>query len=223
MPGILALDLVAARDALRTREITSAELTAAYLSRIEATADLNAFITVTADKAMAMAAASDERLAKGQGGALEGLPIAIKDLFCTEGVLTTAASRILDGFKPTYESTVTANLWRAGAVMLGKTNMDEFAMGSSSGTSYYGPAVNPWRGAQDARTPLVPGRARRAARPRRSPDGRARRHRYRRHGGSSPPARQPHRHHVGLERPAAGAARAGASWRFAVAWTRPAR
>ncbi len=157
MPGLFDLDLVAARDALRAREITSTELTAAYLARIEATAGLNAYITVTADRAMAMAAASDARLAKGEGAALEGLPVAIKDLFCTEGVLTTAASRILDGFKPTYESTVTANLWRAGAVMLGKTNMDEFAMGSSSGTSYYGPAVNPWRGAQDAGTPLVPG------------------------------------------------------------------
>jgi len=157
MSALLELDLIAARDALRARKITSTELTAAYLARIEATAGLNAFITVTADKAMAMAAASDARLAKGEGGALEGLPIAIKDLFCTEGVLTTAASRILDGFKPTYESTVTGNLWRAGAVMLGKTNMDEFAMGSSSGTSFYGPAINPWRGAQDAGAPLVPG------------------------------------------------------------------
>ncbi|EDP66034.1 DNA polymerase IV [alpha proteobacterium BAL199] len=157
MAGILDLDLVAARDALRAREISSTELTSAYLSRIEATADLNAYITVTADKAQAMAKASDERLAKGEGGGLEGLPIAVKDLFCTEGVLTTAASHILDGFKPTYESTVTGNLWSAGAVMLGKTNLDEFAMGSSSATSYYGPPVNPWRGAQDSETRLVPG------------------------------------------------------------------
>ncbi|MEQ9335003.1 Asp-tRNA(Asn)/Glu-tRNA(Gln) amidotransferase subunit GatA [Thalassobaculum sp.] len=157
MAGILDLDLVGARDALRAGDITSSELTAAYLARIEATKDLNAYITVTADRAMAMAEASDARLAKGEGGALEGLPIAVKDLFCTEGVLTTAASHILDGFKPTYESTVTAKLWDAGAVMLGKTNMDEFAMGSSNGSSYYGPAVNPWRAAQDAGTRLVPG------------------------------------------------------------------
>jgi len=157
MAGILDLDLVAARDALRAREISSTELTSAYLARIEATRDLNAYITVTADKALAMAAAADARLAKGEAGALEGLPIAVKDLYCTEGVLTTAASHILDGFKPTYESTVTARLWDAGAVMLGKTNLDEFAMGSSSGTSYYGPPVSPWRSAQDAETRLVPG------------------------------------------------------------------
>ena len=157
MAGILDLDLVAARDALRAREISSTELTAAYLARIDATAELNAYITVTADRATAMAAAADERLAKGEGGALEGLPIAVKDLYCTEGVLTTAASHILDGFKPTYESTVTAKLWDAGAVMLGKTNLDEFAMGSSSATSYYGPPVNPWCGAQDRETKLVPG------------------------------------------------------------------
>lgn len=157
MTGLLDLDLIAARDALRAREITSTELTSAYLARIDATRDLNAYITVTADKAMAMAAASDARLAAGTGGPLEGLPIGVKDLFCTEGVLTSAASHILDGFTPTYESTVTAKLWDAGAVMLGKTNLDEFAMGSSTGTSYYGPAVNPWRSTQDAATPLVPG------------------------------------------------------------------
>jgi len=157
MAGLLDLDLVAARDALRARRISSTELTTAYLERIAATAELNAYITVTADKALAMAKAADARLAAGEGRALEGLPIAIKDLFCTEGVLTTAASHILDGFHPAYESTVSANLWEAGAVMLGKTNLDEFAMGSSNGTSYYGPAVNPWRGAQDSETRLVPG------------------------------------------------------------------
>ncbi|HEY9568521.1 MAG TPA: amidase, partial [Thalassobaculum sp.] len=157
MAGLLDLDLVAARDALRARTISSTELTSAYLARIEATRELNAYITVTADKALAMAAAADERLARGEGGGLDGVPIAIKDLYCTEGVPTTAASHILDGFRPTYESTVTAKLWEAGAVMLGKTNMDEFAMGSSNGTSYYGPAISPWRGAQDAEIPLVPG------------------------------------------------------------------
>ncbi len=103
-----------------------------------------------------MAAASDARLAKGEAGALEGIPLAIKDLFCTKGVLTTAASHILDGFTPPYESTVTEKLWAAGAVMLGKTNLDEFAMGSSTTTSYYGPTENPWRRPGDNR-PLVPG------------------------------------------------------------------
>ena len=106
---------------------------------------LNAYVAVTPDKARAMAKASDARLAKGEGGALEGIPLGIKDLFATEGVHTQAGSHILDGFKPLYELTVTANLWADGAVMLGKLNMDEFAMGSSNETSYYGPVINPWR------------------------------------------------------------------------------
>jgi aspartyl-tRNA(Asn)/glutamyl-tRNA(Gln) amidotransferase subunit A len=113
-------------------------------------------ITETPEQALDMAAASDERRRKGRAGLLEGLPIAIKDLFCTDGVLTTAASHILHGFTPPYESTVTANLWRAGAVMLGKTNLDEFAMGSSNMTSYYGAVENPWRRRGDNRR-LVPG------------------------------------------------------------------
>jgi len=157
MTDLLHLTLKGAREALKAREISSAELTQAYLDRMEATAELNAYITPTPERALAMAKASDEKLAKGEGGPMEGLPIGMKDLFCTEGVLTTAGSHILDGFTPTYESTVSANLWRDGAVMLGKTNLDEFAMGSSNGTSYHGPAVNPWRGAQDAETRLVPG------------------------------------------------------------------
>jgi aspartyl-tRNA(Asn)/glutamyl-tRNA(Gln) amidotransferase subunit A len=103
-----------------------------------------------------MAKASDEKLAKGQGGSLEGIPLGIKDLFATKGVHTQAASHILDGFKPEYESTVTANLWRDGALMLGKLNMDEFAMGSSNETSYYGPVVNPWR-SKGSNAQLVPG------------------------------------------------------------------
>src|SRR5271157_3601401 len=105
---------------------------------------LNAFIAVTGDKALEMARVSDARLARGESGPLEGLPIGIKDLYATEGVHTQACSHILDGFKPTYESTVTANLWRDGAVMLGKLNMDEFAMGSSNETSFYGPVASPW-------------------------------------------------------------------------------
>ena len=108
------------------------------------TKDLNAYITETPDKARAMAKASDEKLAKGEGGAMEGLPIGMKDLFCTEGVQSTAGSHILEGFTPTYESSVSQNLWDAGAVMLGKTNMDEFAMGSANLTSYYGSVQNPY-------------------------------------------------------------------------------
>jgi aspartyl-tRNA(Asn)/glutamyl-tRNA(Gln) amidotransferase subunit A len=113
-------------------------------------------VTVTGDKARDMAKASDARRAAGTVGALEGIPLGIKDLFGTEGVHTQACSHVLDGFKPRYESTVTANLWADGAVMLGKLNMDEFAMGSSNETSYYGPVVNPWR-AEGSNADLVPG------------------------------------------------------------------
>jgi aspartyl-tRNA(Asn)/glutamyl-tRNA(Gln) amidotransferase subunit A len=102
-------------------------------------------VKITPEKALQMAEVSDERLASGKAGALEGIPLGIKDLFATEGVHTQACSHILDGFKPHYESTVTQNLWDDGAVMLGKLNMDEFAMGSSNETSYYGPVINPWR------------------------------------------------------------------------------
>ncbi len=150
------LSLAGLRDALRDKKLSSREVTDAYLDRIENADALNAFITKTHEKARAMADASDARLAKGEGGALEGVPLGIKDLFCTEGTLTTAGSHILDGFKPEYESTVTSNLWRDGAVMLGKLNMDEFAMGSSNETSYYGGVINPWRRKGDE-TPLTPG------------------------------------------------------------------
>nr|WP_255714580.1 Asp-tRNA(Asn)/Glu-tRNA(Gln) amidotransferase subunit GatA [Pelagibacterium xiamenense] len=145
------------RDGIARKDFTSLEATDAYVGAIEAANDkLNAYVAVTADQARAMAKASDERIAKGEGGALEGVPLGIKDLFATKGVHTQAASHILDGFKPEYESTVTANLWGDGAVMLGKLNMDEFAMGSSNETSYYGPVVNPWRGAGGNKD-LVPG------------------------------------------------------------------
>ena len=156
MTELVDLTLADLRDALKNKKVSSAEATDAYLSRIGAAKELNAVITHTADKARDMAKASDARLSKGDGGDLEGVPLGIKDLFCTEGVLTTAGSHILDGFKPTYESTVTSNLWRDGAVMLGKLNMDEFAMGSSNETSFYGPVVNPWRRDGDE-TPLTPG------------------------------------------------------------------
>ena len=146
MTDLTRLTIAEARDKLRGRQISSAELTDAYLGAIDAANDtLNAYVAVTHDKARAMAKASDARLARGEGGALEGIPLGIKDLFATEGVHTQACSHILDGFKPRYESTVTANLWADGAVMLGKLNMDEFAMGSSNETSHYGPVVNPWR------------------------------------------------------------------------------
>ena len=128
----------------------------AHLRKLDEHRALNAFITETPDKARAMAKASDERRAKGEAGLLEGVPLAIKDLFCTEGVQTTAGSHILEGFVPPYESTVTTNLWKAGAVMVGKTNLDEFAMGSSNMTSYFGGVENPWKRRGDNRK-LVPG------------------------------------------------------------------
>ncbi len=156
MAELTDLALSEARDALAKGEASARELAQAHLSAVEAARPLNLFITETPERAIQMAEASDARRAAGEAGALDGIPLAIKDLFCTEGILTTAGSHILDGFHPAYESTVTANLWRAGAVLLGKTNLDEFAMGSSNITSHYGPAENPWRRAGDNR-PLVPG------------------------------------------------------------------
>src|SRR4029077_6284565 len=151
-----SLTLAQARDALRARELSALELTEAHLSAIESARVLNAFVLETPDRAREMARASDARLAKGEGGPLEGMPLGIKDLFCTEGVRTTACSHILDNFVPTYESTVTSNLWRDGAVLLGKLNNDEFAMGSSNETSCFGPVAAPWRRrGSDAK--LVPG------------------------------------------------------------------
>ena len=148
--------LAQARDALKAKKISSKELTQSFVTAIEQGRPLNAYVTETPEKALAMASASDAKLAKGEGGALEGLPLAIKDLFCTKGTLTTAGSNILGNFVPPYESTVTQNLWNAGAVMLGKTNMDEFAMGSSNETSVHGPVFNPWR-ARNSNANLVPG------------------------------------------------------------------
>ena len=146
MTDLTRLTIAEARKKLRARDISATELTEAYLGAIDAAnPSFNAYVAVTHDKARDMATASDARLAAGTGGALEGIPLGIKDLFATEGVHTQACSHVLDGFKPRYESTVTANLWADGAVMLGKLNMDEFAMGSSNETSYYGPVVNPWR------------------------------------------------------------------------------
>ncbi len=157
MTDLTKLTLADARKGLKAKQFSSSELTDAYLRAIEAAnPKLNAYIVVTADAARAMARAADERLGEGRGGPLEGIPLGIKDLFATKGVHTQAASHILDRFKPEYESTVTANLWRDGAVMLGKLNMDEFAMGSSNETSYYGPVINPWR-SKVSNANLVPG------------------------------------------------------------------
>ena len=157
MTELLNLTLAEARDRLAAKTISSVELTEAFLAAIDtANPHLNAFVLTTPEHARAQAKASDQRRAKGQAGALEGLPLGIKDLFCTKGVRTTACSGVLDGFVPTYESTVTQNLWDAGAVMLGKLNNDEFAMGSSNETSCFGPVTSPWR-RQGSTAPLVPG------------------------------------------------------------------
>ncbi len=156
MAGLTDLTLADCRAGLAAGDFTAEELAQAHLDALEAARPLNAYIAELPDRALEMARASDARRAKGQAGLLEGLPVAVKDLFCTEGVQTTAGSRILGGFAPPYESTVTAKLWAEGAVMLGKTNMDEFAMGSSNITSHYGRVENPWRAAGSSRA-LAPG------------------------------------------------------------------
>ncbi len=157
MSELISLTIAEAREKLRSKQFSAVELTDAYLSAIDAAnGALNAYVTVTPDKAREMAKASDERIASGKAGALEGIPLGIKDLFATEGVHTQACSHILNDFKPHYESTVTRNLWDDGAVMLGKLNMDEFAMGSSNETSYYGAVINPWR-EKGSDEKLVPG------------------------------------------------------------------
>jgi len=155
MSDLLGLNAVAAREALDKKAISAIELATAYLGAAEATAGLNNYVALTVDHALAMAAESDKRIAAGAAGLLEGLPIGVKDLFCTKGISSTACSNILKGFVPPYESTVTANLWAAGGVMLGKLNCDEFAMGSGNETSAFGPAVNPWQGKD--KVDLVPG------------------------------------------------------------------
>ena len=156
MSDLNKLTLAEARDKLRAKDVTSVELTESCLSAIEAAGALNAFVHKTPEIALEQAKAADARLAAGDAPAMCGLPVGIKDLFCTKGVPSQAASGILEGFKPEYESTVTSKLFDAGSVMLGKLNMDEFAMGSSNETSVYGNAVNPWRRGNDD-TPLTPG------------------------------------------------------------------
>lgn len=157
MTALTDLTIAEARDKLVSKDITATELTEAFIGAIDKhNGKLNAYITVTADKAREQAKVADANLAAGNARPLEGIPLAIKDLYCTKGVQTTAASHILEGFTPPYESTVTQKLWDAGAVMLGKTNLDEFAMGSSNTTSYFGNVINPWK-AKDSDADLVPG------------------------------------------------------------------
>jgi aspartyl-tRNA(Asn)/glutamyl-tRNA(Gln) amidotransferase subunit A len=156
MADLNLLGIAQARDGLASKHFSALELTQAHVAAIKAARGLNAFVAETPDQACEMAKAADARIAGGQARPLEGIPIAVKDMFCTAGVATTACSHILEGFVPTYDSTVTANLWRDGAVLLGKTNNDEFAMGSSNETSFYGPVVSPWR-RRGENTRLVPG------------------------------------------------------------------
>lgn len=156
MTDLNTFSISAARDGLRNGDFTALELTDACLTAIEGAETLNAFVHNTPDIARAQAGAADTRLAAGDAPAMCGIPVGIKDLFCTKGVASQAGSAILAGFKPEYESTVSQNLWNEGAVMLGKLNMDEFAMGSSNETSTYGDVVNPWRRGNDA-TKLTPG------------------------------------------------------------------
>ena len=156
MSELTKLTIADARDKLAAKEITAVELTQSCLDAIEAADALGAFVHKTPEVALDQAKAADERIASGTAAPMTGIPLGIKDLFCTKGVNSQAASAILDGFKPEYESTITQQLFDAGAVMLGKLNMDEFAMGSSNETSTYGNAVNPWRRGNDD-TALTPG------------------------------------------------------------------
>src|SRR5215207_5642562 len=145
MTDLTSMTIAEAKAGLANKSFTSLELTDAHLAAIEAARALNAFVMETPDKARAMAREVDAKIASGEGGPLAGIPLGIKDLFATKDVRTTACSKILGNFVPPYESTVTSQLWRDGAVMLGKLNNDEFAMGSSNETSCFGPVINPWR------------------------------------------------------------------------------
>jgi len=155
MSDLLELTLAEMRDGLKAKKFSAVELARAHIDAIEKARALNAYIAETPERALEMARESDARIARGEARPLEGVPVGVKDLFATKGVHTQACSKILKDFRPTYESTVTANLWRDGAVMLGKLNMDEFAMGSSNETSCYGPVKNPWKpkGAAENYTP----------------------------------------------------------------------
>ena len=156
MSDLTSLSLAQARDGLRAKSFSATELTQAHLQAIARARGLNAFVLETPEQARAMAQAADARLATGAARPLEGLPLGVKDLFATRDVRTTACSHILGNFVPPYESSVTANLWRDGAVLMGKLNNDEFAMGSSNESSAFGPVISPWR-RRGSNTPLVPG------------------------------------------------------------------
>ena len=153
MSNLLDFDLSNAIKALKNKEISSVELTNAYLNAIENTSNLGAYLDIQKDYALQMAKKSDEKISQGVAGPLEGVPIAVKDMFCTKDIKTTASSKILENFYPTYESTVTQNLWDDGAVMLGKLSCDEFAMGSSNETAAKGNVINPW----SKTNPISPG------------------------------------------------------------------
>ncbi len=155
MGDISKLTIADARDKMRAGDVTSTELTQHFIDAIDAADTLNAYCAKTPEIALEQAAAADKRIAAGDAPDMCGIPLGIKDLFCTKGVASQAASNILSGFKPEYESTITTQLWNSGAVMLGKLNMDEFAMGSSNETSAYGPVTSPWRrdGSDAALTP----------------------------------------------------------------------
>ena len=156
MNALAKLTIARARDLLRARDVTAEDLTRSCIDAIDSATPLNAFCTTTPDLAMDMAREADGRIASGNAPKLCGIPVGVKDLFCTRGVSTQAASKILDGFVPQYESFITDRLWKSGAVMVGKTNMDEFAMGSSNQNSVYGPVVSPWR-RRGSTTRLTPG------------------------------------------------------------------
>ncbi|MHC2019617.1 Asp-tRNA(Asn)/Glu-tRNA(Gln) amidotransferase subunit GatA [Methylobacterium sp. CM6247] len=156
MTQINELTLAEARDGLKAKDFSATDLAKAHLAAMEKARGLNAYLLETPERALQMAEVSDAKIASGEARPLEGLPLGVKDLFCTHGVATTAGSKILEGFQPHYESAVTHNLWRDGAVMLGKLNLDEFAMGSSNETSAYGDVVSPWR-RSGSEAKLVPG------------------------------------------------------------------
>ncbi|MBO6503247.1 MAG: Asp-tRNA(Asn)/Glu-tRNA(Gln) amidotransferase subunit GatA [Kordiimonadaceae bacterium] len=156
MSDLTKLKIAEARDLLAKGDLTSRELTEAHIAAVEAADPLNAYIEKTPEIALEQADAADAKIKAGDASGMTGIPVGIKDLFATKGVHTQACSKILDSFKPEYESTVTQKLWDDGAVMLGKLNMDEFAMGSSNETSFYGPVKNPWR-AKGSNNDFVPG------------------------------------------------------------------
>ncbi len=158
MTELVNLTLADMRDGLKAKKFSAVELTNAHHVQIEKhNADLNAFILTTPERALEDAKRSDAKIAKGEAGAIEGIPVGVKDLFCTKGIRTTACSHILDNFIPQYESSITQNIWNAGGVMLGKLNMDQFAMGSANMTSYFGNVKNPWKSKASPEKPLVPG------------------------------------------------------------------